>query len=375
MRDADTIVIGGGVVGTMAAALLAESGMRVLLLDHGDGAGSTSNAGSLHVQMQSRFMRLYPEKVPGLEAQLPSYPLGVARWQALEARLAADFELRMTGGLMVAESPEQLEFLGRKAERERELGLDVEVIEGAALRRLAPYLSPAIIGAEFCAEEGKLNPLKANAVLRRWAAAAGVARQDGCWVAGIEPVGGGFVVACAGGGTAVAPRLLLACGWGAGPLVRPFGIDLPGGAEPLHMNITEPAAPLIGHLVQHADRMITLKQLGTGQVVIGGGWPARAAQPPALELDSLISSATLAQHVVPALAPLRIIRCWAGNNTAIDGQGVIGPVPDAPGLFLAIPGDAGYTLGPLTAELAVAAMLALEPEIPLAPYDPARFSA
>ena len=44
--------------------------------------------------------------------------------------------------------------------------------------------------------------------------------------------------------------------------------------DPLHMNITEGTAPFITHLVQHADRPITLKQLGNGQAVIGGGWPA-----------------------------------------------------------------------------------------------------
>ena len=33
----------------------------------------------------------------------------------------------------------------------------------------------------------------------------------------------------------------------------------------------------------------------------------------------------------------------------VDGCGVIGPVHSVPGLFIAIPGDAGYTLGPITA--------------------------
>src|SRR5258707_9918477 len=33
------------------------------------------------------------------------------------------------------------------------------------------------------------------------------------------------------------------------------------------------------HLVQHADRPITLKQLGNGQAVIGGGWPAELGEP------------------------------------------------------------------------------------------------
>ena len=43
------------------------------------------------------------------------------------------------------------------------------------------------------------------------------------------------------------------------------------------MNITEATEPLIHHMVQHADRPITLKQLAAGMVVIGGGWPATLA--------------------------------------------------------------------------------------------------
>lgn len=373
---AETVIVGGGIVGTCLAGFLAEAGMDVLILDHGHGAGTTSNAGSLHVQMQSRFMRLYPESVPGMEAQLPLYPQAVAFWRALGGRLGADFEIRMTGGLMVAESAEQLDFLRMKAARERALGLDVQILDRAELDRIAPYLGSAIVGAELCADEGKLNPLAANAALRGWAAGLGVRRIDGVLVDGVERAGKGYVLH-AGARTVQARRVVLAAGWGTGALATPFGLSIPSLAEPLHMNITEPAAPLIGHLVQHADRMITLKQLGNGQVVIGGGWPARAGSgstAPGTELDSMIASATLAQHVVPALSPLRIIRCWAGNNTAVDGRGVLGAVGGHDGLYVAIPGDAGYTLGPLSARMVADVMIGRTPPADIAPFGPDRFA-
>ena len=115
------------------------------------------------------------------------------------------------------------------------------------------------------------------------------------------------------------------------------------------MNITEATEPLIHHMVQHADRQITMKQLSAGMVVIGGGWPATLAgadEHPTVELDSLIGSLSLAQHVIPRIGALRLIRTWAGVNTSVDGRPVVGPVTGVPGLFFAIPGDAGYTLGP-----------------------------
>ena len=47
------------------------------------------------------------------------------------------------------------------------------MLDRAALDRIAPYLGPAIVGAEHCLTEGKLNPLLANQAIRRRAIAAG----------------------------------------------------------------------------------------------------------------------------------------------------------------------------------------------------------
>ena len=370
-----TVVIGGGVVGACVAGFLADEGQDVLVVDEGRGAGSSANAGSLHVQMQSRFMRLYPENVPNMELQLPLYPKAVAFWRELAGSLNADFDLKMTGGLMVAESQAQLDFLALKAERERRLGLDVEILDRAQLDAIAPYFGPGIVGAELCANEGKLNPLLCNAAIRSWILARGVVLAEGVSVAAIARSGTGFAVTTTRG-TVTAGRVVLAAGSGSRDLAAGLGLTIPAVAEPLHMNITEATAPLIGHLVQHADRMITLKQFGTGQIVIGGGWPARQDAPgghPQVELASLIANASLAQHIVPSIGNLRIIRTWAGLNTSVDGMGVLGAVPAIPGLFVAIPGDAGYTLGPLSARLVADVMLGRKPGEDISAFRPERF--
>ncbi|WP_270936018.1 NAD(P)/FAD-dependent oxidoreductase [Falsiroseomonas oryzae] len=376
-RDVAVAVVGGGIVGLCAALELARDGAEVLVLD--DAArlgGTTANAGSLHVQMQSRFIRMYPEQVAGLERSLPFYVAAARRWADLERELGTSFELKASGGLMVAETPESYEFLARKCERERQLGLTVEMLGRTELARIAPYLGEAVIGAEFCAEEGKLNPLLANQAVRRALLAAGGALLPEARVERIEQDGGAWRLH--GGFDAIrAGRVLLAAGAGTGALLAPLGLHVPTVAEPLHMNVTEAAAPLIHHLVQHAERMITLKQLSAGQVVIGGGWPARLDGPqrhPTVEASSLLGNLRLASHIVPRLARLRLIRSWAGVNTTVDGQCVLGAAPGLPGLFLAVPGDAGYTLGPLVGGLAADALqgrrdLAFD----ISPFSAARF--
>jgi glycine/D-amino acid oxidase-like deaminating enzyme len=376
LREIDALVIGGGVVGSCLGGFLAEEGVGVAVLDDGRIGGSNANAGSLHVQMQSRFMRLYPENVPGMTRQLPLYVRGAAFWRELQGRLGANFDLKATGGLMVAESADQFDFLARKAEIERAAGLDVHILNRADLDAIAPYFGPDVVGAELCADEGKLNPLLCNAAIRDWIARVGALPLEGERAETIRREGSGFVVETARGAIR-AGRVALAAAWGSRPLAASLGVNIPAEPEPLHMNITEPAAPLIGHLVQHAERMITLKQFGSGQIVIGGGWPARlsgARRDPTVELASLVGNVSLALRLAPRIAPLRVIRTWAGVNTVVDGRGVLGAATRAPGLFLAIPGDAGYTLGPLSARLVADAMLGRQAGDDIGAYSPDRFA-
>ncbi|WP_431283389.1 NAD(P)/FAD-dependent oxidoreductase [Humitalea sp. 24SJ18S-53] len=370
--EIDIAVIGGGIVGICAALELARDGRGVLVLDDGRHSGTTANAGSLHVQMQSRFLRLYPDQVPGLEASLPLYVAAARLWARLAQDLGTDIELRATGGLMVAEDAASLGFLAAKCAREAALGLRVHMLGAAELARIAPYLGPAVIGAELCEDEGKLNPLLANEALRRAALAAGVVHATETRVTALRASGPGWVLETPRG-VVRAGRVLLAAGAGTGALAAMVGLPVPTVAEPLHMNVTEATAPLIGHLVQHAERMITMKQLAAGQVVIGGGWPARLAPgngQPQVEASSLFGNLGLAQHLVPRVGRLRLIRTWAGVNTTADGQCILGAAPGRPGLFFAVPGDAGYTLGPLVGRMAAAAMQGRD-----AGFDIARFSA
>jgi len=373
--EIDVAVVGGGIVGSCIAGFLATEGVGVALIDAGVPGGTTANAGSLHVQMQSRFMQLYPHQVAGMESTLHLYAKAVRFWKEFETELGSAIDLKITGGLMVAEDQAQLGFLVEKAKRERQHGLEVDILGRAELDRIAPYLGPAVVGAELCHLEGKLNPLLANAAIRRRVGALSVALVGQEPVERIERVATGFRLSTNRGAIA-AGRAVIAAGSGSRAVAASLDLNLPVSPEPLHMNITEPTGPLIGHLVQHADRPITLKQLGTGQVVVGGGWPARldaGETYPRVELASIIGNLTLAQHIVPEVAPLRVIRTWAGINTTGDGRSILGEVDGMPGMFVAIPGDAGYTLGPFCARLVADAVMRRKPEEDIAPYSPTRF--
>lgn len=375
VAEIGTLVIGGGIVGTGVAGFLAKERADVAVIDAGWPGGTIANAGSIHVQMQSLFLRDFPQLVPLLEQSLPLYRHAVPFWKDFERELGEDCELKITGGLMVAEDQRQMGILISKSRREKEFGLDVAILDRAELDRIAPYLGPAVVGAEFCADEGKVNPLLANAAMRRWAKRCGAVLLNEEPVLRLEAAKPGFRATTARG-TIRAGRIVLAAGYGTTALAAQLGFDLPARPEPLHMNITEAAAPFIGHLVQHADRRITLKQLSGGQAVIGGGWPADMAGPgeiPRNKLSSIIGNVSLAQHIIPKIGALRVIRTWAGLNTDIDGCGALGGIDAIPGLFVAIPGSAGYTLGPISARLVADCVLGRDPGEDIVSCRPERF--
>lgn len=370
MPASDVVVVGGGIVGVTAAIEAAGAGASVTVIDRGFNAGSFANAGSLHVQLQSRFIRLYPDKAPNVEASLPLYLEAVREWDRLDA-VYGPFELVRDGGLMLAEDEAQMRFLEAKAARERARGLAVELLDRRALERIAPFLGRQIVGAELCRDEGKLNPLVANARLKREARRRGVQLVRDR-VTAIEADG----TVRAEGGVHPGRQVILAAAWGAGSLLAPLGLDVPTRAEPLHMNITEAGAPAIGHLIQHAERSITLKQFKSGQIVIGGGWPADGRGDdlvPSVLFPSLLGNVALAARLAPGLSRLRILRSWAGMNTTIDGRTVLGRMDAASPIVLALPGDAGYTLGPLVGKAAAAIAGGSRPDFDARGLSPDRF--
>jgi glycine/D-amino acid oxidase-like deaminating enzyme len=374
----DVIVIGGGIVGLCVTWFLSREGLDVLCLDGGQPGGSTANAGSLHVQMQSRLMRLFPQRIPDYLGTLPLYPRAVEFWKTVEQELGRDIDLSIGGGLMVAETRRQLDELEVKVKREQALGVDSALLDRRELLELAPYLYDGVHGAAYCRQEGKLNPLSANRAIRARASACGANICRRRRVTGIEHRDDGQMRVDTTAGSHLCARVVIAAGAGTAELTRMLGYEVPVVAEPLHMNITEPAQPLLGHLIQHAEMPITLKQFKNGQIVIGGGWPADPAEGnrgPSVRLASIRGNLALAARLVPSIRKLRVVRTWAGVNPTVDLLSVIGELPGHAGIYVVVPGDAGYTLGPYCAHLLVDLMQQRRADFPLDGFAPERLQA
>lgn len=283
--------------------------------------------------------------------------------------------MKITGGLMVAETSEQLEFLAEKTAIERAAGIDSELISKADLARMEPALDPRFVGAAWCPQEGKINPLIATQQVLQEAQRLGVHLADLCTLTAIEPDSTGFRLTTSRGQLRAA-KVVNAAGAFAARIGAMLGCEIPVFGAPLQMVVTEAAAPAISALIAHADRHLTLKQAANGNFIIGGGWTAGldpVHRHPRPLIDSLEGNLWVAQHVVPGLRKLHVIRSWAAMNINIDGAPILGEDPRQKGLFHTVTSN-GYTLGPIIGQLTAALVTCRDPGRDLSPYALTRFS-
>lgn len=380
-QEAEILIVGGGVVGSCLAYYLTQAGRDVLVVERGDTnlQASGANAGSLHVQLLSFDFGAKAEAGGGpAAATLALGPRSIALWRDLERACGADFELAVTGGLMVADSPAGMDFLRAKAALERRYGVENAIIDAAELRRLAPALSHELVGAEYAPQEGKINPLRATyAVLEQ------ARRQGARFLRGVNVTGIAAAPAVEGGGWRVetprcrirAKQIINASGPWARETGRLVGIDVPVHSAPLQMIVTEPAPKLVSQLVAHADRHLSLKQAVTGGLIIGGAWtavfdPARRFN--TVSRSSIEGNLWVARHVLPQIAGLHVVRAWAAMNINIDGAPILGPVPGLPGFFNTVTSN-GYTLAPVVARMTADLLLDGRTDIDPTPFLIDRF--
>lgn len=376
-ETADVLVVGGGILGASCALALARLGISTVVAERDEPnlQASGANAGSLHVQLLSFDFGAKAQAGGGPAARtLALGPAAVALWREIEAASGTDLEIRMTGGLMVAETSRDLEFLAAKTALERSYGVDCHVIGRQELRDLAPALSGDLIGAAWCPGEGKINPATATYAVVRLAEAAGAGFLAGTEVRSIGRAGAAFVVET-NRGPIRCGRIVNAAGPWSPRIGRMLGVDVPVKGAPLQIVVTNPGPKIVTQLVAHADRHLTLKQADTGGFIIGGGWTAAAD--PATGLGRVLRGSMegnlwVARRVVPALDGYTVLRGWAAMNVNLDGAPLVGEVPGVPGFFNAVTSN-GYTLGPIVGRITADLLAGRDPGVDVSSFGIERF--
>ncbi|MCY4368803.1 MAG: FAD-binding oxidoreductase [bacterium] len=374
----DVLVVGGGVTGCSAAWHLAGYGAEVLLLEQFDlnTQASGRNAGSLHGQIQhGSFLEFGDEWGRAFLPALLFLHRSLDIWRGLGERLSTDLEVRLNGGLLIAETADQMRDIERKVAIERSVGVESDLLDRQDLAKVAPYVSSRMVGAQLSRVEGKANPMLAAPALARAAIGRGADIQVNTKVRGLD-WGNGVFTALTSTGKVTARRVVLVTGNSLNRFASLWGRPLPIMDDPAQVGATEPMAPMVHHLVYYAGGQLTFKQAKAGTLLIGGGWSSDidpSTGVTRVNPANLVANMRVALRVVPSLAGVRLIRTWSGAGLATPDLSPIIARLGPPGLVVGVYPHMGLTAGPLLGR--VLAQLALDrpPEVDLTPFAPDRF--
>lgn len=337
MRDLDTLVIGGGIVGMSLAYGLARTGDRIALLDEGDDAyrAARGNFGLVWVQGKGLGRPDYARWTLQAAAAWPAFAA------ELGVRTGIDVELSQPGGLTMCLSDDEL--AGRAASLQAlrdELGTDYpfDVLDGAQLRALIPQTGPAVVGAVRCPLDGHTSPLRLLRALVQGYESLGGALHAGVHVDAIDRREGGFHVR-ADGITYSAARVVLAAGLGNRALAPLVGLSAPVQPNRGQIIVTERLQPFLRHPTLH------VRQTGEGVVQIGDS-KEDVGFDDGTTLAQLSHIAARATRCFPLLEGVNIVRTWGALRVmSPDGFPIYQASRECPGAFV-VTCHSGITLAP-----------------------------
>jgi sarcosine oxidase, subunit beta len=388
MRDAEILVIGGGIAGTSTAYHLAAHGHRVALLERDEIASGASgvNAGAIDSVGWG--------DAPDLQAHLTAGSVEI--FKTVQLDLGEDVEFRQSGALQVIHTTAQWEFERQRVETLRARGHRVELLTIREARSLEPALAPTLLGALY-------SPLRSQADPRRATRAfATLAHRHGATIVTSHPVTSitsrpdGYLVDSPRG-EIVAGALVLAAGAWCGPVGALLNLEIPIVPVRGQMWATAPTMPSMFQTISSAEsqhawhldpggeppfltirkgarltRHLYGRQRRDGEIVFGGdreqaGW-STTPDPAGIEVNR-----AHAAEALPFLAALPIARSWAGLMPfPLDGRPLIGRIPGRERLWI-VSGlaSSGFGRGPMAGKLLADYLHTGTPAAVLSEADPA----
>ncbi len=370
--QAQVVVVGGGVVGASVAYHLTKNGWTdVVLLERTElTAGSTwHSAGGMHTLNGD----------PNV-AKLQQYTIELYR--EIERESGRDCGIHLTGGVMLADTEERLDWLRMAHARGRYLGMETELISVAEAKRLMPLLEEQyFVGAMYDAHEGHVDPSGVTHAYAQCARNNGAEIHRNAWVRNITRTGRGADTryllevhdprtgAGAGGGdvlaTISAEHVVNAGGLWAREVGRMVGLELPLLAMEHMYLLTEDIAAVAEYNAEHGEVLhcidfggeIYMRQEAGGLLLgtyekRGKPWSPvetpwdfgmRLLEP---DLERIAESLDVGFKHFPVFAEAGIKQVINGPFTfAPDGNPLLGPIRGLPGFWSACAVMAGLSQG------------------------------
>ena len=307
-KSIDVLIIGGGVNGSSIAFHLAREGKAVTVVDRWrpatEPAASWASAGG--VRRQGR----HPA-----EAALASE--AIERWRNLEEELGADVRYRREGNLKVAETDAEAEQIKAFVETQHANGFtDVRLVDAQEAREIVPVVNERVVAGSYSPEDGHADPA---ATTRAFAAAAqrhGATYLTDTLATGLILDGDRVLGVRTAAGDIQAGHTVVAAGTWSDVLLASAGLKLPVRTQALQMLLSTPTTPgLVKPVMGGLSYQLSLKQLPSGEFLLGGGWPGMPSEDrTTYEMldESVKGNWADGCRLVPLLNELEIARKWCG---------------------------------------------------------------
>jgi len=347
-QTAEVVIVGAGIMGVSTAYHLARLGAgRVIVLERDTVcSGSTALAsGGIRHQYANRL---------GIELTTHS----IVTYERFEAEFGVDPNFRQHGYLILIATEDELAVARRSVALQRELGVNVELLDAATTRKLCPYLNTGdLLGATYTPRDGYADPyLCATGIAARARELGVVIHQqhevtaflrDGDRVRGVVTRHGAFE----------AGAIVIATGAWSGVVGTLAGVDIPVRPHRRHKFMTAPfpadRIPAATPFVIDPHQNFSLRREGPG-LLLGHG---RRDEPDGFgtEIDRSLEPRVVerAIHRAPALAEAKLMRSYAGlYEMTPDQTGIVSAVPGVAGLYV-IAGFSGHGFmhGPIAGQL------------------------
>ena len=293
-------------------------------------------------------------------------------WEKRLAALGLGAMLRHSGALYVWSSADVHASMPVLAKHQASLGIAVELLDAADVRRLEPALGPfAIGGALYPSGAHVSDPLEITDAVGQAALARGAAFVRGA-VTAIVPTELGIVLRSPRVQDRIYDRVVVAAGAWSRPLAAMLGDKVPLDTERGY-NTTLPSGSLgLTRPIAFEGHGFVTTPLATGDR-IGGSveFGGLTAAPDYARVDAILGRA---RRFLPGLGKVEGTR-WMGFRPSLpDSLPVIGPASaDRRAVYAFGHGHLGLTQAAVTAELVAALVAGREAPIDLTSYSPKRF--
>lgn len=342
VKNADIVIIGGGITGCSIAYRIAEKGLKVILLEKGLVGEEASGKNGGGVRQQNRH-----------PAELPLAIASVKMWSRMQEELDWDVGYRVNGNLHLITSEEEYNTFHKNPEWERGLGLDVDFISPEETRSLVPALSTnaEFLGATYCPSDGTANPLLVVKAIARTARRIGVEIKEHEQLNRLKLEGDRVVSALTDICEYRAPIFVNSAGPWARTICNWIGLDFPVDLKRGQILVTESAPRAIEQFISFDVGY--LRQTIEGNIHLGVISQPLETFDRRVTLQAFKDIGKRLPKLFPFLQQLNIIRAFAGfTHWTEDMIPILDRAPNLKNFFLAAGFSGhGFCIGPIVGKL------------------------